>query len=378
MQRLKLTTMAALMCSGLFWIGGDVSAQTPTQEINAQPSQQQSIEQVMAIADVYGDGEKVSAVILKYSHQINPRTVTPKTFYVAGRTVEAVYTNDKPELTDENVAGNYVILKLAYENTAFDGELSQKKDSRPPQPPQGNVESKNPSDNDSDVEVFSSATNDKPAHKPDNHDAPMRSNRKQPDLSVKVRQVGTVISTDNVLYLPNAQMYTATAKSAAIIDSFKQLTYTDSATGNSMPYNLYLPQNYDTNKKYPLLVFIADASANNNDITTPLYQGNGAAVFATELEQSKHECIILAPQYTDDLVNKIGMMTTDKNIWTPGLTLVTNLIFDVINNYSVDKNRIYGTGQSQGGMANIAISDKYPELFAAQYLVACQWNVDEM
>ena len=29
-------------------------------------------------------------------------------------------------------------------------------------------------------------------------------------------------------------------------------------------------------------------------------------------------------------------------------------------------------------MANIAISDKYPELFAAQYLVACQWNVNEM
>lgn len=35
-------------------------------------------------------------------------------------------------------------------------------------------------------------------------------------------------------------------------------------------------------------------------------------------------------------------------------------------------------GQSQGGMANIAISDKYPDFFAAQLLVACQWNVDEM
>ena len=66
------------------------------------------------------------------------------------------------------------------------------------------------------------------------------------------------------------------------------------------------------------------------------------------------------------------------NVWTPGLTLVTNLLHDVIARYSVDKNRIYGTGQSQGGMANIAISDKYPDLFAAQWLVACQWNVEEM
>lgn len=29
-------------------------------------------------------------------------------------------------------------------------------------------------------------------------------------------------------------------------------------------------------------------------------------------------------------------------------------------------------------MANIAISDKYPDLFAAQFLVACQWNTQEM
>ena len=29
-------------------------------------------------------------------------------------------------------------------------------------------------------------------------------------------------------------------------------------------------------------------------------------------------------------------------------------------------------------MTNIAISDKYPDLFAGQLLVACQWNVDEM
>ena len=57
---------------------------------------------------------------------------------------------------------------------------------------------------------------------------------------------------------------------------------------------------------------------------------------------------------------------------------VTDLIHDVTNTYAVDTNRIYGTGQSQGGMANIAISDKYPDLFAAQFLVACQWNTQEM
>ena len=131
-------------------------------------------------------------------------------------------------------------------------------------------------------------------------------------------------------------------------------------------------------RSYPLVFFVADASANINNTKTPLFQGNGATVWTEPEEQAKHPCIVLAPQYTQDLVQSIGMMTTDENVWTPGLTLVTHLLQDTIKNYAVDKTRIYGTGQSQGGMTNIAISDRYPDLFAAQWLVACQWNVQEM
>jgi predicted peptidase len=162
------------------------------------------------------------------------------------------------------------------------------------------------------------------------------------------------------------------------VDRFTQHVYKDPETGCEMPYNLYLPKDYDPNKSYPLVFFVADASANINNTKTPLFQGNGATVWTEPEEQAKHPCIVLAPQYTQDLVQSIGMMTTDENVWTPGLTLVTHLLQDTIKNYAVDKTRIYGTGQSQGGMTNIAISDRYPDLFAAQWLVACQWNVQEM
>lgn len=49
-----------------------------------------------------------------------------------------------------------------------------------------------------------------------------------------------------------------------------------------MPYNIYLPEGYDKNKKkvYPLVVFIADASANIEDAKAVLYQGNGATVLS--------------------------------------------------------------------------------------------------
>ena len=287
---------------------------------------------VRGIAEVYGDGEKISAAIVEYPKNISAQ-ISVEDFQVDGKIIDSV-----------EVDGKFVTLKFRNENTAFDGELSQKPDRRSHDKPMG--------------------------------DAPRRSDRKLPDLNFTVKQIGTIKAVDDTKFSPDEKV--CTSITAPIIEKFKQFTYTDPATGFSMPYNLYLPAGYDTNKKYPLLLFIADASANINEVTTPLFQGNGATIWATDDWQGKNPCIILAPQYTADLVNEIGMMTTDENVWTQGLSLVTNLIFDVINNYSVDKNRIYGTGQSQGGMANIAISDKYPELFAAQMLVACQWDIAEM
>lgn len=106
------------------------------------------------------------------------------------------------------------------------------------------------------------------------------------------------------------------------VDRFTQYVYKDPETGCEMSYNLYLPKDYDPNKSYPLVFFVADASANINNTKTPLFQGNGATVWTEPEEQAKHPCIVLAPQYTQDLVQSIGMMTTDENVWTPGLTLL--------------------------------------------------------
>lgn len=161
------------------------------------------------------------------------------------------------------------------------------------------------------------------------------------------------------------------------VESFEQYEYTDPETGCTIPYNLYLPEGYDESQEYPLVIFIGDASVNSNTVTDPLAQ-DGAAVWATEEEQAKHKAIVLVPQYTQTLVDSIGALTEDDYQWTEGLTLVSNLIFNVVDEYSVDKDRIYGTGQSQGCMSTIAISDKYPDLYAAQLLVAGQWDAKEM
>ncbi len=319
----KLT--AAVLIGTSFAAAGDF---VYDKKVSAEVFEIEDILSVTGIAKIYGDGEKISYAILEYPKNLNPKKISAADFQVEGKKIESV-----------NVKKNFVTLNFAYENTSFSGNLNQK-----PNRPKNKTARAG--------------------------DAPMRSDRKPPDLNFTVKQINTITAVDGTEFLPSEKAVTKI--SAPEIEKFQQFTYTDPKTGNSMPYNLHLPKNYNPNKKYPLLFFVADASANINEVTTPLFQGNGATSFLDK------ECIILAPQYTADLVDKLGMMTTDENIWTDGLTLITNLLFDVIKNYSVDENRIYGTGQSQGGMTNIAISDKYPDLFAAQLLVACQWNVDEM
>lgn len=334
--------------------GLDPTAVTATAAATAAQS---SIRDVTALSTVYGDGESVSAVALHYPKTIDSSRLKASDFTVAGKTIDKVYTNDAPETALAGKKGSYVIVSLVHPATPLPTAASQNK----------------PKDDQGDKgKEGSNALN--------GGDAPMYSDRKAPDLSVAVSQTGTVYATDGTAYGPTTTALAADKTVDAVKDAFKTYIYKDPATGYEMPYNIYLPKDYDADKAktYPMVVFIADASANINDPKAVLYQGNGAIVWATPEEQAKHPAIVLAPQYTEDLIRSIGMMTTDTHQWTQGLTLVTDLIMDVSNKYRVDKDRIYGTGQSQGGMANIAISDAYPELFAGQYLVACQWDTQEM
>ena len=130
--------------------------------------------------------------------------------------------------------------------------------------------------------------------------------------------------------------------------------------------------NYDKNKKYPLVLFMHDMGVLSEDTKATLLQGNGAISFATPEEQAKHEAFVLAPQYSRQVVNDNGDITSD-------LDATVNLVKDhLLSKYSIDEKKLYATGQSMGGMMAIVMNFKYPDLFAASYLVACQWNEKEV
>ena len=128
-----------------------------------------------------------------------------------------------------------------------------------------------------------------------------------------------------------------------VVENFKQFVFRDPKTGVNLKYNLYIPKNYDKNKKYPLVLFMHDMGVLSADTKATLLQGNGAISFATPEEQAKHEAFVLVPQYSKQVVDDKGNITND-------LDATVNLIRDyLLTKYSIDDKRIYATGQSMGG-----------------------------
>ncbi|MBQ9314294.1 MAG: prolyl oligopeptidase family serine peptidase [Clostridia bacterium] len=154
---------------------------------------------------------------------------------------------------------------------------------------------------------------------------------------------------------------------AEVESKYQQLEFQDSETGITLAYNLFVPENYDESKEYPLILFMTDSSVVGKNTTAALEQGYGGVIWATSGEQAKHECFVLVPEYSRTIVDDNSETTND-------VIATVNLLNSLTQEYKIDKNRIYTTGQSMGGMTSIYLLKTYPDLFAGALLVACQWD----
>ena len=141
--------------------------------------------------------------------------------------------------------------------------------------------------------------------------------------------------------------------------------------GDTLQYNLFVPDNLITGQKYPLVLFMADASTPGPDPLIPLTQGYGGLVWASPEFQKEHPCFVLVPQYS--------YITVDNEWQTmPEVDQTIELLNYITESYPVDTNRLYTTGQSMGCMMSLYFNIKYPDLFAASLFVSGQWDVSKM
>ena len=154
---------------------------------------------------------------------------------------------------------------------------------------------------------------------------------------------------------------------AEVAPKFQLLTYEDAETGTTLQYQLFVPEDYDESESYPLIQFIPDASAVGRDADYVLNQGWGGLIWATDEEQAKHPAFVVVPVFTETVVD-------DNFNHSEQIEVAVRLIQSLTEEYSIDTNRLYTTGQSMGGMTSFYLNATYPDLFAASLFVGSQWD----
>ncbi len=143
--------------------------------------------------------------------------------------------------------------------------------------------------------------------------------------------------------------------------------------GNTLPYRILYPANYDKSKKYPLLLFLHGAGERGNDNEKQLI--HGSKLFITEENRKNFPAIVVLPQCPAEsfwAVTKIDRTVQPYKIefdytaepnWP--LTAANELVKKIIDEGSVDKSKVYITGLSMGGMGTFESVYRYPDLYAA-------------
>lgn len=154
------------------------------------------------------------------------------------------------------------------------------------------------------------------------------------------------------------------------VPDFSQHMFID-MKNDTLQYNLFVPKGMKEGEKYPLVLFMADASTPGPNPLIPLTQGYGGLVWADPSFQAENPCFVIVPQYS--------YITVDNQWQTmPEVDQTIKLVKDIVKKYPVDENRLYTTGQSMGGMMSLYFNIKYPDLFSASMFVSCQWDVEKM
>ncbi|MFC8520253.1 alpha/beta hydrolase-fold protein [Streptomyces sp. NPDC057257] len=327
-------------------------------ERNQTDSGNRNTGEVTAITKVYGDGQKLVAVAVEYDSDIDDSSLSTNTFAVTGRTVTKVYANKEAALADRGRNGRYVIVELSPDDEAAALWVTQQGSAG------GSSASPSPSSSASSGSGDSGGVG---AGGPKVGDSTPGGTIVA--AKATLTQKGTVTTTRGTRYPAGDATMTTTSVVNLIVDDFKQFTYDDPATGQTLKYNLFVPKNYDPRRRYPLVLFMHDASVVNVAAQGPLVQGLGAVCWASDADQARHESFVLAPEY--------GSVVVD-DTYEPSTLFDTtaHLVEAVTKKYSIDPKRRYTTGQSMGAMMSLGLNIKYPDLFAAAYIVAGQWPSD--
>lgn len=138
------------------------------------------------------------------------------------------------------------------------------------------------------------------------------------------------------------------------------LTFFSDADDTEQPYGLYLPENYDPQKKYPLVIMLHGAGSNHRLALRRVF-GKSNANGETDVEASRYfpewqdvDYIVASP-YARGTAGYQGIPEKD----------VYDVLADVKKRFNIDEDRTYLTGLSMGGGGTLWLGMTRPDIWAA-------------
>lgn len=150
-------------------------------------------------------------------------------------------------------------------------------------------------------------------------------------------------------------------------EDYTKYVFTDSSN-NSMPYRMLSPKTIEPNESYPLVLFLHGSGERGNDNEKQLT--HGASIFSNPVNVDKYPAFVVFPQckeraWTDKIDERAFMPGAPISPESRSEGLVMELIDNLIENYPIDKGRIYIVGISMGGIAAYDLVCRYPQVFTA-------------
>lgn len=161
-----------------------------------------------------------------------------------------------------------------------------------------------------------------------------------------------------------------------IRDSMEKRVHKNAA-GETLPYRLFVPKDYDKSKEYALILFLHGAGERGDDNEAQIKHAQFLR-FASDEVQAKHPSIIVAPQcpatkLADDSDQHKWVQLpwgSKKPLATPkepsyGLRLTFEILDGLEKEFNIDPQRRYVTGLSMGGYGTFDALVRRPKYWAA-------------
>lgn len=144
--------------------------------------------------------------------------------------------------------------------------------------------------------------------------------------------------------------------------------------GDTLPYRILLPENFDPTLSYPLVLFLHGSGESGNDNEKQLK--NGASLFLKDTNRKKYPAIVVFPQNPNHSYwSNVQMVVNEKqreNFYfqnggepSTSMKLLMALTNNLFEQYNIKKDQVYVMGLSMGGMGTFELVSRMPGTFAA-------------